>query len=128
MVFNWQHSKSYTIPQPTDLFCHVILLAKFNMFTSFSLHFLVNIEGAYYPHIVFQWSKGHSVSLQKTWRNLFINTFHDRNCIKSWNFWQSGTDIHLKISRWPVCRIMEVFILKACVRYFFSNFYFTTKW
>ena len=47
--FNQQHSKSYIIPQPTDLFCHTILLAKFNMLTSFSLHFLANIEGAYTP-------------------------------------------------------------------------------
>ena len=47
--FTWQHSKYYTIPQPTDLFCHTILWAKFNMLTSFSLHFLANIEGAYTP-------------------------------------------------------------------------------
>ena len=37
------------MPQPTDLFCHTILLAKFNMLTSFSPHFLANIEGAYNP-------------------------------------------------------------------------------
>ena len=42
-------SKSYTMPQATDLFCHIILLAKFNMLISFSPHFLANIEGAYTP-------------------------------------------------------------------------------
>ena len=47
--FNSQHSKSYIIPQPIDLFCHTILLAKFNILTSFSPHFLANIEGAYTP-------------------------------------------------------------------------------
>ena len=47
--FNWQHSKSYIMPQPTDLFCHTVLFAKFNMLTNFSPHFLVNIEGAYIP-------------------------------------------------------------------------------
>ena len=47
--FNWQHSKSYIIPQPIDLFCHTTLLAKFNMLTSFRPYFLANIEGAYTP-------------------------------------------------------------------------------
>ena len=47
--FNWQHSKSYIIPQPADLFCNKILLAKFNMLTSFSLRLLANIEEAYTP-------------------------------------------------------------------------------
>ena len=44
---NWQHSKSYIMLEPTDLFSHTIFFAKFNMLTSLSLHFLVNIEGAY---------------------------------------------------------------------------------
>ena len=47
--FNWQHSKSYVMPQPTDLFCHTIFLAKFNMLMSFSPHFLANMEGSYTP-------------------------------------------------------------------------------
>ena len=47
--FNWQHSKSYIMPQPTDLFCNTILCAKSIMLTSFSQHFLANIEGAYTP-------------------------------------------------------------------------------
>ena len=47
--FNWQHSKFYIIPQSTDLFCHTILLTKLNMLTSFSPHFLANIERAYTP-------------------------------------------------------------------------------
>ena len=42
-----QHSKSYIIPQPTDLICLTILLAKFNMLRRFSLHFLAYIEEAY---------------------------------------------------------------------------------
>ena len=33
------------IPQPIDLFCHTIFLAKFIMLTSFSPHFFANIEG-----------------------------------------------------------------------------------
>ena len=49
MGFNRQHSKSQIIPQLTDLFCHTILSAKFNMLTSFSPHFLENIEEAYPP-------------------------------------------------------------------------------
>ena len=49
--FNWQncHCKSYIISQPTDLCCHTIVLAKFSMLTSFSPHFLANVEGAYIP-------------------------------------------------------------------------------
>ena len=74
--FNCQHSNSYIIPQPTDLFCHRIVLAKLNILTSFSLHFLPNIEGAYTPHMIFQWRKGIVSPPQKTWRDLFINTFH----------------------------------------------------
>ena len=96
------------------------------------------------PHD-FPVEQGHSVSPQKTWRDLFINTFHGRwrtnfggavlhggliirSCqgwgsftnvfssnlktvYKSWNFYQSWRDIHLKIKPWPVYRIMEVFIL-----------------
>ena len=52
MEFNWSslrdfQSKSYIMPQPTELFCHIIFLAKFSMLLSFSPHFLPNIEGAY---------------------------------------------------------------------------------
>ena len=47
--FNWQHSKSYIIPTPADLFCHRNLLAKFNILTSFKMHFHANIEGGCTP-------------------------------------------------------------------------------
>ena len=47
--FNLQHSKSCIIPQPTELMCHTILLAKFNMLTSFSPRFLATVEMAYTP-------------------------------------------------------------------------------
>ena len=30
-VFNWQDSKSYIMPQPTDLFCHTVSFTKFNI-------------------------------------------------------------------------------------------------
>ena len=45
---NWQHSKTYIMPQPTDLFCHAIILAKFNMLC-FNLHLPANIEGSHIP-------------------------------------------------------------------------------
>ena len=47
--------------QPTDVFCHTILFAKFNMLASSDLHFLGNIELVYTPHD-FQVEQGHSVS------------------------------------------------------------------
>ena len=47
--FNWQHSKSYIMSQPTDVLSHAISFGKFNMLTSFSVHFLANIEGVYTP-------------------------------------------------------------------------------
>ena len=72
--FNWQHSKSYIIPQPTDLFCRRIFLPKFNMLTSFSPHFFTNIEAAYTPHMIFQWSKG-IVAPPKNMERLFYKYF-----------------------------------------------------
>ena len=48
-VFKWQHSKSYIMPQTTDLFYHTNFFAKSNMLLSFSSHFFANIEGAYTP-------------------------------------------------------------------------------
>ena len=53
------------MPQPTDLFCHTILSAKFNTLTSFSPHFLANIEGAYASDD-FPVEQGYSVSPRKT--------------------------------------------------------------
>ena len=49
VLFKWQHSNSYVMPQPTDLFCHTIFFAKFSVLTSFSLQFCGNIERAYTP-------------------------------------------------------------------------------
>ena len=57
-LFNLKHSQSYVKPQPTDVFCHTIFFAKFSMLTSFNLHFLANIKGAYTLHMIFPWSKG----------------------------------------------------------------------
>ena len=72
--FNWQHFKSYIIPQPTDLFRHTILLAKFNILTTFPCKYW----GSIYSHMIFQWSKGIVAPPKKTWSDLFINTFHGR--------------------------------------------------
>ena len=81
--FNWQH------PQPTDLFCHTVLFAKFIMLTSFSSHFYWN---SIYPHLFFQWSKG-NVSPQEIRRDLFLKALHDR-----WGggggFWGWGAVLH----------------------------------
>ena len=46
-LLNWQHCNSYIMPQPNDLFCHTILLAKLIMPTSFNL--LANNEGVHTP-------------------------------------------------------------------------------
>ena len=48
--FNCEQSNSYIMHKLTDLFCLTILFAKFNIFASFILHFLANIEG-YTPAI-----------------------------------------------------------------------------
>ena len=76
--FNWQHSKSYIMPQPTD--CQIQYV------TSLSLQFLANIYwGNIYLQMIFQWSKG-IVSPHKVWRDLFLKTFHGK-----WgtNYWGS---------------------------------------
>ena len=67
--YKWQHSNYYIMPQPTDLFCHANFFAKFNMLTSFSLHFFANIEGEYihswiYPLKIKPWSK--------LWKHLYL--------------------------------------------------------
>ena len=61
----------------TYLFCHLIVFAKFNMLTSFNLHFFANIEGAYTrkKYNVFQ---NHSVLPHKVWTGLILKVFHDR--------------------------------------------------
>ena len=43
--FNSEHSNSYIMHKPTDMFCLTTLFAKFNILASFILHFLANIEG-----------------------------------------------------------------------------------
>ena len=112
-VFNWQHSKSHIIPQPTDLFCHTILLAEFNMLTSFIPHFLADIEG----YMIFQWSKGLVFPPQKTWRDLFINTFHGRwgtilhgklmiRLFQGWGSFTNAFSSNLK----TLCINLEIFI------------------
>ena len=58
---NWQHSRSYIMLQPTDLFCHIILFAKSNMLTRFNPHFLANNEAAYTPTYDLPLEKRHSV-------------------------------------------------------------------
>ena len=68
--FNWQHSKSYIMPKPTDLLRHSILFAKFNMLTRVFSGFLANIDGEYTPHD-FLAEQGHSVSPDKVARGLF---------------------------------------------------------
>ena len=74
-VFNWQHSNSYIMLNPTDLFCHIVLFAKFNMLASCHLHFLANID--------FPVEQGHSVSPIKYGGIFFLK--------RSWqmedNFW-----------------------------------------
>lgn len=55
--FNWNHSNSYIILQPTDLFCYTVLIfVKSKMLISFNLlthKYWGNIK----PHMVSQWSK-----------------------------------------------------------------------
>ena len=41
----WQHSNSYIMVQPTDLFCHTVLI-----FVKVLAHLLANIEGKCKPH------------------------------------------------------------------------------
>ena len=72
--FNWQHSKSYIMLEPTDLFCHTIFFSIFNMLTSLSLQFLLNIYGAY-TLIWFSSGVWALVSAHKVWRDLFMGNF-----------------------------------------------------
>ena len=58
VLFKWQHSKSYVMPQPTDLFCHTIFFAKFSILTNFSLQICANIEGTYTPTLFSSGAKG----------------------------------------------------------------------
>ena len=66
-----------------DLFLHTILLAEFNMLTSFSLHFLANIEGAYTPTWFSSGARAYCLPSKKP-EGTFIKAF-------SWNmedkFW-----------------------------------------
>ena len=78
------------MPQPTDVFCHTILFAKFNVLTSFSPHFLANIEKARtIPHD-FPVEQGHSVSPRNVWRGLFLKTFHGRWGTDFWGLFYMG--------------------------------------
>ena len=62
------------MPKLTDLICHTVLFAKFNMLTSFNPHFLANIERAYTPHN-FSVELVHSVSPIKYEETFFLKTF-----------------------------------------------------
>ena len=81
--FTWQHSKSYIMPQPTDLFCHTIFFAKFSMLTSSSLQFLANIEGGYTPHLIFGIIFGRQIYLGTVLHERWMirSSFHGR---ESW--------------------------------------------
>ena len=62
------------IPPPTDLFCHTILFAKFNMLATYILHFLANVEEAYTP-LDFPLDQGNSVP-PKSMEGLFLKAFN----------------------------------------------------
>ena len=78
------------MPKLTDLFCHTVLFAKFNMLTSFNSHFLANIERAYTPHN-FSVELVHSVSPIKYEETFFLKTFMvDRG---QFFFWGGGANL-----------------------------------
>ena len=79
--FNWRHSKSYVMPQPTDLFCHTIFFVKFNICTS-----LETLREHILPYD-FPVDQGHTVP-HKVWRDLFLKAFYFK-----WGtvYWGGGT-------------------------------------
>ena len=70
-VFNWQHSKSCIMPQPTDLFCHAIFFVKFNFYTT------LQILREHIPAHDVPVEQGHSVP-HKIWRDLFLKAFYGK--------------------------------------------------
>ena len=65
----------------TDLFCHTVLFAKFNMLASFIVSAFSNIcvflqiEREHTPQQDFPVEQGHSVLPHKMWRDLFLKYF-----------------------------------------------------
>ena len=70
-AFDWQHPNSCVMPQLIDLFCHKILLAKFNKLTSFRpLPF--KYWGSTYPRMIFHWRKAILSLPYKLWGDFFL--------------------------------------------------------
>ena len=63
--FDWQHSKSYTMPQPTGLSCQTIFFVKFNICT------YLQILREHISPYDFPVEQGHSVP----YRDLFLKVF-----------------------------------------------------
>ena len=97
----WQHSNSYLVPHPTNLFCQSIpILANSNMLSIFNPLFFLDIEGAHTP-TWFSLEQGHSVSYLRhgviflikaflgkkgdklLWENLWGVILHKRVMIRS---------------------------------------------
>ena len=56
--FNWQHSKPYRKPQPTDLFCHAVSFCQIQYVNKLKSTLPCKYWGSIYSHMNFQWSKG----------------------------------------------------------------------
>ena len=136
--FTWQHFK----PQPTELFCHTIFFAKFNMLISFSLTSLKILRKHITPHD-FPVEQGHIVP-HKAWRDFFLKDFRGRWGIIYWGdvlhgglmirscqgwgsfkntffsnhflFFQLGRDMNFNIMPWP--KLWKYLYLKLIVRRF----------
>ena len=65
------------ICQPTGIFCHTILFAKFNMLASLICTSLQILREHTLPHD-FPVVQGHSVLPHKAWRDLFLKAFLGR--------------------------------------------------
>ena len=113
--FNWQHSKSYIMPQSTDFFCHTMFFAKFNMLRSFSLHLQMLME--HIPLHNLPVEEGHSVA-HRVWRDLFLKAFHYRWKASYW-----GGCFKWEINDQIISRVEEF------NKYIFSNhFSFFQSW
>ena len=74
VLFKWQHSKSYIVPQPTDLFCPTIIFANSTSQKALVCNSLQILR----EHIHdFPVKQGHSAP-SKVWRDLFLKDFHGR--------------------------------------------------
>ena len=97
--------------QPTDLFCRTIFFAKFNMLTSFSLHFLANVQGDLPTHD-FPVEQGQRIP-HKVWRDLFLKKFHGK-----WRTFVCGK------SYWGLFYIRRLMIRSYQDRGSFTNIFF----